>query len=226
MQKKKLRGYVASLFKNIRSFIFVVFDFLFPQTDLERIASAMTVADIQKYVSVHTEENGSTTLFTYRTALMRNMIWLLKYRGHKGVATTFGIVVSEYLMETLADATLFENAMKPLLVPMPRSELRMKESGFNQTALVAQVIAEHCGNLILAENALKKTRETKPQTTLSKKERLVNLKGSFEADPRVVKGRTIILFDDVITTGSTMREAQSALKRAGARHVMCIAIAR
>ena len=226
MKKNKLRGYVTYFLERIRSILFVAIDFLFPESDIEYRVRTISYADIQKYLSLHTDDSECTTFFPYRRALIKQMMWLLKYRANKNVAEIFGTILSEYVMETLAESALFENFTDPLLIPMPLSPLRKKERGFNQVTLIAEVIAKDNRSVFLTEKALRKVRETKLQTTLSRKERLINLRNAFTADPRVVKGQNVILLDDVVTTGSTMLEAHRALRQAGARRVMLLAVAR
>ena len=71
-----------------------------------------------------------------------------------------------------------------------------------------------------------KNRETKRQTTLKRSERLSNVKNSFGVlDAKNISGKNIIIIDDVVTTGATLREAKKVLIHAGARKVLCVAIA-
>jgi predicted amidophosphoribosyltransferase len=75
--------------------------------------------------------------------------------------------------------------------------------------------------------SLRRTRFTKPQTELSSEERKKNVRKAFEVvKPKAVKGKTIVLVDDVATTGSTLNECAKALKRAGADSVLCLVLAR
>jgi len=75
--------------------------------------------------------------------------------------------------------------------------------------------------------SLRRTRFTKPQTELSSEERKKNVRRAFEVvKPEAVKKRTILLIDDVATTGSTLNECAKALRRAGAEEVLCLVLAR
>jgi len=212
--------------KKLRYILDYIIDFLFPLGDEECFIANLEISELAKHTHVNTVKGVGVTLFRYKDPLIRRMVWLLKYRRNQNVANLFASIMSEYITETLGDAYLFENFEKPWLIPMPLSRKRAQERGFNQTELLADAIYEQSGDfLVLKKGALKKIRETKPQTKLTRKERLINLKDSFKAQSDIVSGKNIILIDDVITTGSTMKEARRALRHAGAKKVLCIAVA-
>jgi predicted amidophosphoribosyltransferase len=96
--------------------------------------------------------------------------------------------------------------------------------GYNQSEEIAKVIAEIL-KIPLDSETLKRVRNTTPQTELkSKEERAKNVYGCFAA--KNISGKAVIIIDDVYTTGATMREAARALKAAGARQVIGVAVAR
>ena len=100
--------------------------------------------------------------------------------------------------------------------------------GYNQSELIVKEIVKIDGNknFQYIQNSLTKIKETPHQSKLKNKtERLKNLKNCFSADAEKVKGRNIILIDDVITTGTTMSEASRTLKEAGAKNVIGFSIA-
>jgi len=108
-----------------------------------------------------------------------------------------------------------------VVVPIPLSIERLKERGFNQSALIART----CFGKKVEESVLKRTKNTLPQATLSKKERLKNVKGAFKVE-KDVGGLKILLFDDVLTTGATLNEAAKVLKLAGAERVSALVVAK
>lgn len=110
-----------------------------------------------------------------------------------------------------------------LLVPVPLYWKQQYIRTYNQCYVLSEYISSEYGIPICAE-LLKRTRETSQQKSLSGSERRKNLKGAFEAAPECA-GRTIVLIDDVVTTGSTLNECAKTLKKAGARRVYgaCIA---
>jgi len=128
------------------------------------------------------------------------------------------------LAELLGDALAGRDDACDLLVPMPLSRERMVERGYNQALELARPIAKRLG-LALAPTALARTRHTAAQVGLDRAERRRNVKGAFAATD-AVRGRTVALLDDVVTTGATAHAAARALLRAGAKRAVLYAVAR
>jgi ComF family protein len=110
------------------------------------------------------------------------------------------------------------------LVPVPLSIRRLRERGFNQSLLIARVISKNIRIPLLMDTLLK-VRETPPQTGLSAKERLLNLKNAFVVKGNV-EGLRLFLVDDVMTTGATVTECSKQLLKAGAKEVVVLTLAR
>lgn len=110
------------------------------------------------------------------------------------------------------------------IVPVPVTSKTLRERGFNQTLLLARAISRHF-NIPLYMDALYKKRETLPQIGLGAKERLSNLKGVFGVRGDLT-GMSLILLDDVMTTGATAKECSKSLKKAGAKDVTVVTLAR
>jgi ComF family protein len=108
-------------------------------------------------------------------------------------------------------------------VPLNKKRLRQRE--FNQSALIARYVAERLGaDLIL--NCLVKIRDTAPQVGLRSKERVMNVRRAFSVNKSdLICNKKLILIDDVVTTGSTIRECAKALKQYGAADVYAISLA-
>ncbi|MEZ7197963.1 ComF family protein [Pseudodesulfovibrio karagichevae] len=111
------------------------------------------------------------------------------------------------------------------VVPVPLHDRRLVWRGFNQSLEIARALARHVDRPLLV-HGLTRTRNTPPQTRFGLKERQANIKGAFAADPALVKGRRLLLVDDVYTTGSTLRECARTLKRAGCTGVDVLVLAR
>ena len=112
-----------------------------------------------------------------------------------------------------------------MIVPIPLGKQRLKERGYNQVALVAQPLAYHLG-LIYAPQALWKSRDTRSQVGLNISQRRENVQNAYQADPQTVKQRSVLIMDDVATTGSTILACTDALLCAGAQQVYVLTIAR
>lgn len=111
-----------------------------------------------------------------------------------------------------------------IVTPVPVSSKTKRRRGFNQSGLLAQQLAKKTG-LRLEEDALEKVLENKKQVSLTREERLKNVKGAYRANAEKVAGLRILLIDDVITTGSTLNECAQTLLDAGAESVSALCLA-
>lgn len=171
-------------------------------------------------------------LFEYDFPLAKEMIWELKYSGNRRIAEKLGEILYDALVQETSERSLEESAWlnrRPLLVPIPISERRRFERGWNQAELLCEAIkksdvGEHFKYI---PRQLVKNRHTESQTkTSSKRERLENLKDSMRVqNMESVSGRCVIIIDDVTTTGATFNEARRALRAAGAKKILCVAVA-
>lgn len=149
--------------------------------------------------------------------IARSLAIRLKYGRKTAVART----MAGYMSRPLRDLS-----QEALLVPVPLHRGRLWSRGFNQAALIAAALGK-AGGLPSDPMLLRRVRKTPKLKGLSPRERRNTVKGAFALRERAsVKGRDIILVDDVITTGSTAEECARLLKREGARSVELIAWAR
>lgn len=140
----------------------------------------------------------------------------LKYHGILPFAREFG--------ERLGDALTARGDATALLVPVPLAPSRLASRGFNQAWELARV-ASRRANLPASAHVLRRERTTAAQRRLSREARRRNLRGAFVASDHV-RGRRIVLIDDVMTTGATCDAAATALKDAGAIHVLAAVVLR
>jgi competence protein ComFC len=140
---------------------------------------------------------------------LKGMIHQLKFYNKKKLAK----VLADFMLDNIMDTAV---KWADVLVPVPLSKKVMAERGYNQTALVAKILAGRFGKEM--SGAVIKIRETEPQNKLEREQRLKNLKGAFEAKEGVcVTGRKVLVVDDVYTTGATMNEMAKILIKAGAK---------
>ena len=111
------------------------------------------------------------------------------------------------------------------IVPVPLHPRRLRQRGFNPALLLARALAREQGIPVRA-GALRRIRDTPSQTGLDRHARRLNLAGAFRSGSRRPLPQTVWLVDDVVTTGSTVEEAARMLRRAGARRVVAICVAR
>lgn len=113
-----------------------------------------------------------------------------------------------------------------LVLPVPLHPRRLSRRGYNQSALLAEAFAERIGRLC-DETSLVRIRDTAHQSRLSGDERRKNLNGAFKVvDPSRIRGRTVVLVDDVMTTGTTIEECMAALYAGGAYKVIPFVLAK
>ena len=110
-----------------------------------------------------------------------------------------------------------------VIAPVPLHGRRERERGYNQSSLLAREVSRRAG--IGSAQALRRTRDTPSQTAMSIEERRRNVDGAFECAGDV-RGRRVLLVDDVVTTGATMSACAATLKAAGATRVWGLAFAR
>lgn len=138
----------------------------------------------------------------------------LKYRRLDYLATAWAAALFDRVQSTLPPLDA--------VVPIPLHWFRRLGRGYNQADLLASGLARRMG---LPKLALRRRRSTPAQTTQSATERRRNLRGAFTAPPSV-RGLRMLLVDDIVTTGSTLRAAASALRAAGATAVTALTLAR
>lgn len=150
---------------------------------------------------------------------LRSLIHSLKYSFRESLARPLGALLAQAYRRypELHDSTL--------ITPVPLAPKRLRTRGFNQSALLAQVLSEQLAMRVECA-ALTKLRDTPSQALLDREERLANLAGAFRADPVIVKGKRILLVDDVATTTATLEACAAALLAAGARRVKGLTLAR
>lgn len=146
------------------------------------------------------------------------LIQSLKYGGRLPNARVLGTLLGESLAAQAAHHAV------DLLLPMPLHPSRLAERGYNQSVEIARWTARRLG-LEVGPGLLVRLRATRPQVGLSLAERRSNLSGAFAASAAVC-GRRVALLDDVVTTGSTVREAAQALRAVGAASVDVWCVAR
>ena len=127
-----------------------------------------------------------------------------------------------FFAEILGVKLLPENA--DIICTVPISKLRMKERGYNQSKLIGKKVSNNLGKQYA--DLLVKTHETLRQSELDRSQRLVNIKNSFALNDKYdIKGKSVILIDDIFTTGATVNECSKILRKAGAKRIIVAVIA-
>ncbi|MBM3254892.1 MAG: ComF family protein [Candidatus Omnitrophica bacterium] len=135
-----------------------------------------------------------------------------------------GYALSSLLIDFIKEYSIAMDIIE-WIIPVPLHKTRMREREFNQAQIIAAYIASEFKIKMLEDNLIRH-RYTKTQTDLEGQERLLNVQNSFSVkDNKVIRGKNILLIDDVLTTGATSSEAASALKAAGAGIVFVATLA-
>lgn len=165
--------------------------------------------------------DGSFCGIVYK-GMTKKLLYQFKYRPYLSGLKEF---LGELLYESLIQQELYQAVLstKPILIPIPLSQKRQKDRGYNQALLLAKEVGKRFDLPVM--DILKRSKETKPQYGLKKDERRENMKNAFVLSGKGGKG-TALLVDDILTTGSTLAEAAHVLKKAGFARVWGVALAR
>ncbi len=163
--------------------------------------------------------NGSVHALFRLTPVLQTLVHDGKYRHRRRPL--------HFLTDCLRWSRVLSTGLlrQALIVPVPLHAARLRERGYNQSALIARALGRMGLDCDMDERALIRTRPTVSQTRCDEFLRARNLAGAFRAVAHRVAGRKIVLVDDVCTTGGTLRFCREALMQAGAGQVEAFALA-
>ena len=205
--------------------------FLFPQHCVECGESGAYVceqclSDIERVSFSPLYNEGLHSLFPYQNKVVQKSIVLAKYKRVFMALYPFAKPLAEMIFEFEKRLGVFDRPI--ILVPIPSTKTSFRKRGFSQTEVLAHYIAKLYPNNFSVTPILIRLRRNKKQTECaSRVERIKNMEGIFAVKNRMntLPHAVYVILDDVITTGATMRAAQSALTKAGARTVIGVSIA-
>jgi len=158
------------------------------------------------------------------TGPMRDAILRYKFHGRRLLGPVFGGMLADLALAGGPGGLPF--AAADAIVPVPLHSRRLAWRGFDQASLLCQPLAEGLG-LPVWDDVLERTRDTTPQVQVRGRKRLQNVRGAFEARKTWrLGGRSVILVDDVFTTGATIIECARTLRKAGVADVYALTVAR
>jgi len=183
---------------------------------LENPNSNAPCPECQKHNFVFTQAWG-TSLYN---AQMKNLIHLFKYKNKTSLRHLFQKQMVRFINDYHVPINTFDG-----LVAVPLHPSKMRERQYNQSEILADEISRVFQVRVL-KNAIVRTRATKPQALLNEKERWTNVKDAFRIrQPLKLKGRSILIIDDLMTTGATVCEVAQTLKNSGAKEVCVLTLA-
>lgn len=157
-----------------------------------------------------------------RTSNIDSVIYAIKYGGRSHLAVQLGRLMAQH-------PDILDLPDEAAIAGVPIHPARRRERGYNQAHLLAMGLAETRNLQLLADGTVVRSRYTPTQTSLDQHDRQDNVREAFVVpDPSLVRGRHIVLIDDVLTTGATINSCATALIEAGARRVdamtACVAV--
>ena len=168
-------------------------------------------------------------VFDYRDETIKKAIWELKYHHKRYLGEKLGQLLYEFLIEDISDLRMGVPGRSIYIIPVPISSNKTKIRGYNQSLSITRGFCTKAepGIFELKNKIVFKKVDTTPQAKIAnRKKRLENISGVFEIkNKEIIKGRTIIVMDDVTTTGGTIGEIMKILKKAGAKKVIGFAVA-
>jgi ComF family protein len=162
---------------------------------------------------------GAALLTFQKEGMVQEMVHALKYRYKRDVGSLLGAFAARYMIESGKFNYI------DCIIPVPISSKRLKKRGYNQAQIFGEGISKEI-NAPIQHKVLIKIRDTGTQTARSRQDRMEKVANSFSVKKKaLIKGRHVLLVDDVITTGATLESCASLLLKEGARSISCITIA-
>ncbi len=196
-------------------FITDVLDLLIPPRATERLVRTLTLEQLLRL----SNEEG----LPYHEPRVQALVWEFKYHNARAARALAGAYLAEMLLGVAA-----EEIGTPLLVPVPMHAERRRLRGHNQTETLCVAALQELpkNTFVYALQALERVVHSPTQQGLPKTIRIKNVAHSMRANELLVRGRVCVVVDDVNTTGATLEEAKRALRKAGARAVHLVALAK
>ena len=193
-----------------------ILNLVLPPTREATLLADIAPADLQRlYTPVETAD--ALALCRYEEPVIRAAIIAAKFQSHQNAVG---------LLATLLDIWQSEKPQTHAIwIPMPLGRARARSRGYNQVERILQA-SQQLDPALIRTDVLYRSRETMPQTELPKSARSKNVVGAFSVAPGAnITGAHLILVDDVLTSGNTMRSARQALLAAGPASLTCLALA-
>lgn len=197
-------------------------DLIFPRHPIEHI-SCDDFSDHVACVLHTTTPHAYWSLVPYSDPLIRSAIWELKYNASRHAATLLAEAFRPYLLEHIADVWNVGTHDRVCIVPMPGDPRRVRTRGHDHMRVFGKHLSDN--NSIFLAHVLSRVHREQQTEQPTRRARIENIHGSMRASNKLPNNTYIIVVDDVITTGATMREAIRALREAGYVHILGVSVA-
>ena len=193
----------------------------------EDCRACLEISQHQYYLYKEQKLDALYFALDYQKSFIKKLIQQFKYEPFiKELSQSLAVLIIEHFYLLDKPPPFLTNKTNFILIPIPLHLKRLKRRGFNQAEEIAKELSKFL-SLPLVSDCLIKDKETRAQVELNNEERKENVKGVFLVkNKEKIEKKKILLIDDVYTTGSTMEEAAKVLKKAGAKKVIGIVIAR
>jgi ComF family protein len=198
-----------------------LFHFLFPPSENEMRITNSTIESFMQRTEIRCT-NEVYSILRYQDAYVRSAIHLLKFHNHTQAKKLLSAALVYYLSQARTD--------EYVIIPIPLSKKRERTRGYNQVTEVIRTASPSLARATLELNILLRTRNTTPQTSLPRTQRLHNVQNAFAIKNKLVAkekltGQHVVLVDDVLTTGATLKAACKILATCEPRSITCVALA-
>jgi len=216
-----------------------ILDFLFPTycINCKKVGPELcnVCSDRMKYPNKEDMED-IYAIYEYHDPIIKKLLHNLKYYQKRNLGILLGKYIYERLIEEISELQMFSIGAKIVCVPVPLHAKKYKERGYNQAEEIAKgliradIAIQANSTFILGNNIVAKIKYNLPQAKIKdRKNRLANTKNCFQiVDEKMIekiKGRTVIVVDDITTTGGTLDEVMKIMKENGAKKVVGFAVA-
>lgn len=207
-----------------------LFDYLFPKNEKVLRLEKMTWPELEEIApkALRPESREINAIFSYKDPLVHELLWEIKYHANKKLADLISPIVLDYALSIIHDEAFFTEEDQAIITFIPASKSRHEKRGFDQGQIILESLekADTTKRFKYASELLSYNKEVIQQSlTKSKLERLINMGDAFKCpQPQLIQNKTIIIMDDVCTTGATLLDAKRAIEEAGARKVYLMAI--
>lgn len=184
---------------------------------LDKLSTAKNICSSCLRFKFHFDRAFSPCAYT---GVIKKLIHEFKYTGKDYLGKPLGELMNKFIKDYRLPIEYLD-----FIIPVPLHNSRLREREFNQAQILSEQIAKEFNKKVLL-NVLVRSKQTKTQTELAFEERRKNVEKSFIVrNPEGIKGRNLLLIDDVLTTGATSSEAAKTLKDSGARIIFVMTLA-
>jgi len=209
-----------------------ILNLLFPQNcfNCKKEGNYLCVDCLDDIPEPERNDNQVIAAFDYRNKVIKHLLWKLKYENKFTIAKTLAKALYERLLETVSELKTISptGKQKIVIIPVPMHLNKLRERGYNQAELLANEFAKlDPKSFVVKTDVLTKTKETQSQMkTEGRNERLKNIIGSFTiTNQHKIKNKIVILMDDVVTTGATVKECKKLLLTARPIKIVIVSLA-